>query len=146
MDLIVIDDYYQGNQCSNCRGLLFNRSLFRDVVGTRRSRTKGPPEPFNTFDPKELDRKTFCPICEKKMETFQYLGPGNIVIDTCHQDDLIWLDFGELSKVVNAPGRDRGIPRKKPTEDEDKKKEDKRKNLADLTLFDLINAFFNRAN
>jgi Zn-finger nucleic acid-binding protein len=51
------------------------------------------------------------------MDTFQYNGPGNIVIDTCHPCDLIWLDYGELHKVVNAPGSDRGVPRAKPSED-----------------------------
>jgi Zn-finger nucleic acid-binding protein len=63
-----------------------------------------------------LDRVTYCPACQKKMETFQYNGPGNIIIDTCHPCDLIWLDYGELQKVVNAPGRDRGVPRPKPKE------------------------------
>jgi Zn-finger nucleic acid-binding protein len=52
------------------------------------------------------------------METFEYYGPGNIVIDTCNSCDLIWLDYGELRKVVNAPGRDRGVPRPKPSEND----------------------------
>ena len=31
--------------------------------------------------------------------------PGNIVIDTCIGCKLAWLDHGELSKIVRAPGR-----------------------------------------
>jgi Zn-finger nucleic acid-binding protein len=42
------------------------------------------------------------------MSNHKYLGPGNIIIDTCDTCDLIWLDYGELSKVVVAPGKDRG--------------------------------------
>jgi len=42
------------------------------------------------------------------MENHLYLGPGNVVIDTCNSCNLIWLDYGELNKVVNAPGKDRG--------------------------------------
>jgi Zn-finger nucleic acid-binding protein len=37
-----------------------------------------------------------------------YYGPGNVVIDTCSRCDLIWLDFGELKQIADAPGRDRG--------------------------------------
>ena len=67
----------------------------------------------------------YCSTCSTKMETFQYNGPGNIVIDTCHTCDLIWLDFGELQKVVNAPGKDRGAPRVPPAEDADEQLEEK---------------------
>ena len=42
------------------------------------------------------------------MSTHPYYGPGNIVIDTCAGCGVIWLDFGELNRVVAAPGRDRG--------------------------------------
>jgi Zn-finger nucleic acid-binding protein len=36
------------------------------------------------------------------------MGPGNIIIDMCVACNLIWLDYGELIKVVEAPGKDRG--------------------------------------
>ena len=42
------------------------------------------------------------------MDVHPYYGPGNIVIDTCSRCDVIWLDFGELKQVTDAPGRDRG--------------------------------------
>ena len=117
LSLITYDDFFQGYQCPQCRGLLCNRTTFREAIDFHRSRAKTPPEPFSTFDGGELERETYCPSCQKKMETFQYQGPGNIVIDTCHACDLIWLDYGELHKVVNAPGRDRGVPRPKPSDD-----------------------------
>lgn len=120
LNLITYDDFFKGYQCPKCQGLLFNRTTFREAIDFHRSKTKTPPEPFSYFDPSELDRVTYCPGCQKKMETFQYNGPGNIVIDTCHPCDLIWLDYGELQKVVNAPGKDRGVPRKKPAEEKEK--------------------------
>jgi len=116
LNLITFDDFFQGYQCPKCSGLLFNRTTFREAIDYRRSRTKSPPEPFSHFNRDELDRDTYCSVCKKKMETFQYHGPGNIIIDTCHHCDLIWLDYGELQKVVHAPGRDRGVPRPKPSE------------------------------
>ena len=49
------------------------------------------------------------------------------MIDTCHKDDLIWLDYGELNKIVSAPGRDRGVPRVKPEKEDQKDKKDESK-------------------
>jgi len=125
LNLVTYADFFRGYQCPTCQGLLFNRTAFREAIEFRRSRTKQPPEPYSRFDAAELERRTFCPVCEREMETFQYNGPGNIVIDTCHPCDLIWLDYGEIQKVVNAPGKDRGVPRKPPkTEDKSKETED----------------------
>jgi hypothetical protein len=42
------------------------------------------------------------------MATHPYYGPGNVVIDSCESCDLLWLDFGELKQIVDAPGKDRG--------------------------------------
>jgi Zn-finger nucleic acid-binding protein len=145
LNLATIDNYFRGYRCTNCRGLLFDRTRFREVIDIRRSRTKAPPEPFNTFDPSELDRKTDCPICKQQMETFKYLGPGNIVIDTCHQDDLIWLDYRELEKVVNAPGRDRGVPRKKTKKKiaDDQAQSKKKRTLLEQLLTDIVETLSN---
>jgi len=83
-------------------------------------------------------------VCEGHMGTYQYLGPGNIVIDTCHDDDVIWLDFGELNKVVNAPGRDRGVPRKKPKKEEGEKEQSKKKKTSvfEKAFYDMLESFF----
>ncbi len=146
LNLVTVDDYYRGFHCRNCRGLMFNRTRFREVVDSRRSRDKTPPAPVSLFNPTELERQSECPICLQKMETFQYNGPGNIVIDTCHQDDLIWLDYGELTKVVEAPGRDRGVPRRKPekeaSDEQKKSKRDKKQSPLQGALSDLLEAFF----
>ena len=143
LNLMTYDDYYQGYQCSKCQGLMFNRTTFRDAIDASRAKAKTPPAPYTTFDPVELERRTFCPTCEKEMATFQYMGPGNIVIDTCHSCDLIWLDYGEITKVVNAPGRDRGVPRKKPVESaEEVKKEEKKRSVIDQSFIDLLGSFF----
>jgi len=144
LNMATIDNYFRGYRCENCRGLLFNRTRFREIIDVRRSMTEAPPEPVNRFDPTELDRDTKCPICHQNMETFKYLGPGNVVIDTCHSDDLIWLDYGELDKVVNAPGRDRGVPRKKPEKKEPEGEEGskKKRTTLDQLLLDIIGSFF----
>jgi Zn-finger nucleic acid-binding protein len=42
------------------------------------------------------------------MDTHPYYGPGNVVIDNCGRCGLVWLDFGELDRIISAAGRDRG--------------------------------------
>jgi Zn-finger nucleic acid-binding protein len=38
----------------------------------------------------------------------RYYGPGNIVMDLCIACDWVWLDYGELKQIADAPGVDRG--------------------------------------
>ena len=101
---------YPAMHCKKCRGTLMEQFMFGEVVQYLRSRAKGPADPPRKLDPNELQRQVLCPYCLKKMETHPYAGPGNIVIDTCANCYVIWLDFGELNQIVNAPGRDRGQP------------------------------------
>ena len=107
-DLVVFDDHYRGYQCSNCQGILFNRGTFRKTLENRRAKAVTPPELATRPSEEELTRQVYCPKCNQRMSTHHYLGPGNIIIDTCHTCNLIWLDYGELTKAVNAPGKDRG--------------------------------------
>ena len=108
LNLATFDDHYRGYQCPRCQGILFTRTAFRQTIEMRRSKAATPPEPPSRAPPEELKRRMACPTCNGQMSTHHYWGPGNIVIDTCSQCDVIWLDYGELSKVVNAPGKDRG--------------------------------------
>lgn len=94
--------------CQRCRGLLVDRPTFVDVVQTRRAwATREPREP-GPLDPREMEREVACPRCRVPMATHPYYGPGRIIIDTCGACNLIWLDSGELDRVIDAPGRDRG--------------------------------------
>ncbi|MCA1560472.1 MAG: zf-TFIIB domain-containing protein [Acidobacteria bacterium] len=58
--------------------------------------------------PRRSGRKLSCPSCGTAFDTSSYYGPGNVVIDRCEPCDIVWLDFGELRQIVDAPGRDRG--------------------------------------
>ncbi len=95
-------------QCVNCRGLLIGQDRFLALItGLRAAATEPPitPGPLNRED---LRRKVHCPRCKGVMDTHPYGGPGNIAVDNCEKCQIIWLDQGELKKVINAPGRDRG--------------------------------------
>jgi len=108
LKIAIFDDFYRGYHCGECQGILFNRTAFRKTIEHRRARATRPAEPPARYQAEELERHVLCPDCSQTMSNHRYLGPGNIIIDTCDTCDLIWLDFGELSKVVEAPGKDRG--------------------------------------
>jgi Zn-finger nucleic acid-binding protein len=94
--------------CSRCRGILVEQERFRKLVKYLRARAAGPPDTPTAIDRQELRRRLQCPRCDRVMDVHPYYGPGNIIIDTCMSCRVIWLDYGELRKVRDAPGRDRG--------------------------------------
>jgi len=94
--------------CQTCRGLLLDRQTFVDAVQTKRAWATGEPRVPGPLDRRDLERAVDCPRCRQRMSTHPYYGPGRIVIDTCDACNLVWLDHGELERVVDAPGRDRG--------------------------------------
>ena len=101
-------DEYQINYCEKCRGILVPRRSFAEVVRRRRAWAEGPPVTPIPPDSREMRRKITCPKCHARMTTDWYYGPGNIILDRCDACDLVWLDYGELKQVVDAPGVDRG--------------------------------------
>ena len=112
----ALDDGYPAHYCRECKGLLLPRGSFRGALQLRRARAAGAGIPPRPLDRAQLDRQISCPSCRRPMATHPYLGPGNAVIDTCSACELIWLDYGELTQLVEAPGRDRGVPLPEPQE------------------------------
>ncbi len=104
----LVDGLFPVHHCGNCRGLLIPRGKFIDIVRKRRAWATTPPSAPVPIDPKDLQREVRCPVCSARMETHPYYGPGNVVIDNCETCEIVWLDFGELRQIVDAPGRDRG--------------------------------------
>jgi Zn-finger nucleic acid-binding protein len=145
--LATLDDHYRGYQCEKCQGILLGRPSFAQTVKSRRARapkTTLPPQPLNQ---EELKRRLHCPTCGQAMNTHPYFGPGNIVIDTCDRCNVIWLDYGELGKVVSAPGMDRGAAFQQQEEPSGKKyKKDKRRKKKrgkyKIDLMELLDKFF----
>jgi Zn-finger nucleic acid-binding protein len=110
----VLDDEHAVDFCTTCRGVLLPRAAFATVTNKRRAWATTPPAEPTPLDRRELRRALVCPKCRGRFETYPHLGPGSVVIDNCTRCDLIWLDFGELRQIENAPGSDRGskhVPR-----------------------------------
>lgn len=111
----LLDEAYPVHYCRGCRGVLLARGAFADVVQHRRAWATAPPAAPVLLRKEELARAVVCPKCSTRLETHPYYGPGNVVIDSCGSCDVIWLDFGELKQIVDAPGRDRGLREKAGT-------------------------------
>jgi Zn-finger nucleic acid-binding protein len=101
---------YPALHCKKCKGTLMQQILFGEVVQYLRGRARGPADRPRLLEAREIERRIRCPNCSQMMQTHPYAGPGNIVIDTCASCYVIWLDYGEINQIVNAPGRDRGQP------------------------------------
>jgi Zn-finger nucleic acid-binding protein len=104
----LLDDQHAVEFCEGCRGVLLARATFADALNRRRARAGGPGVPPQPLDRRELERRATCPQCAGEMDVHPYYGPGNVVIDSCTRCSLIWLDYGELQQMTDAPGRDRG--------------------------------------
>ena len=109
-----LDERLVVEHCERCRGVLLARTTFGHAVALRRAAATGPGVPPVPIDRRELERHLNCPSCRTRMDVHPYLGPGNIVIDTCSRCDLVWLDRGELKQIADAPGSDRGVRRPAP--------------------------------
>ena len=152
--LASLDDKYRGFQCPTCQGLLLENAGFGEVVTARRAWATEAPEPARPLNREHLERRILCPLCHHTMDTHPYAGPGTIVIDTCAACKVIWLDYGELARAVNAPGRDRGsaLLREDQLErltashddddDDDDRREKRRRRRGAIDLTDLLNDLF----
>ncbi len=94
--------------CRNCRGILVGQNDFAYVVRQLRAASSGPESPPHRISDGERQRELDCPVCGRPMDRHPYYGPGNVMIDLCLSCQIVWLDYGELSIIINAPGKDRG--------------------------------------
>ncbi len=93
--------------CTHCHGMLITTGqLFFAAAG----RTKREYRYWarSSQAPREADtgRILRCPLCQYEMDEHLYGGGGNMDVDSCEQCNLLWLDRGELSRIVSAPDRD----------------------------------------
>jgi Zn-finger nucleic acid-binding protein len=88
--------------CPACRGNLIDQSKMLSILRQTQSSDLPCEIPATPLNKSELARTLVCPSCQKMMTTYPYGGPGNVIIQGCDKCRMIWLDFGELSKVMHA--------------------------------------------
>ncbi len=103
----TIDDRHRIEACTTCDGLLIPLPLFATTVIAKRQTAETPSIIPDRTSARDLRRAVDCPNCGERMLTDWYYGPGNVVIDRCEECGLVWLDGGELQRVIDAPGADR---------------------------------------
>ncbi len=89
--------------CEKCHGMLVDMDLFLAIVEELRSRHESSEYAGKQPDWDDLNHRTKCPQCGAEMDTHAYGGPGNVIIDSCENCALNWLDYGELQRIVRAP-------------------------------------------
>ncbi len=90
--------------CPDCHGVLIDNQGIGNVIAIRRSEYQGADQTPKPFDPQALEVHGNCPNCGEKMEVYPFGGPGNVVMDGCRTCHMVWLDNGEISAIVQAPG------------------------------------------
>jgi len=91
--------------CSHCHGMLVPMESFAALVDSLRARLDRFAKPILPRNPADSNRHLHCPVCHGEMDGHAYGGGGNINVDSCEHCGLLWLDGGELRRVVTAPGR-----------------------------------------
>jgi Zn-finger nucleic acid-binding protein len=89
--------------CELCRGVLISMEWFIPLIELLRSYRDRPAMAFPPRAAENGRRPRICPHCSQPMENHPYMGPGNVVIDTCESCSVNWLDRGELQRIVAAP-------------------------------------------
>jgi len=89
--------------CTQCHGILLSMEKFMPLVEHLRALRDRPaafvPSPDRSGGPRDLH----CPLCDGQMDGHPYGGPGNVNIETCEKCSVVWLDRGELRRIVVAP-------------------------------------------
>ena len=95
----------QACACSACQGFLIDSISLGTLISVLRAQYQGADDKPIMLNSMELEKKFDCPACFQPMYTHPYHGPGNVVINSCSTCQLNWLDAGEFSKIIRAPGR-----------------------------------------
>ena len=89
--------------CLGCYGALVPMASFVAVVAVVRFFEGQSLDVLPARRQEPGDRLLVCPSCSQVMTSHLYGGPGNIVMDSCEDCELNWLDPGELRRIALAP-------------------------------------------
>jgi Zn-finger nucleic acid-binding protein len=88
--------------CTGCKGILILMQMLEGIIEELRDEHGAGAAPVAP-DKEDLHCSIACPHCHRSMDAHFYAGPGNVVIDSCEECCLIWLDRGKLMRIVHAP-------------------------------------------
>jgi Zn-finger nucleic acid-binding protein len=90
------------NECIECKGKWFDRDELRKAKDSADEDLRWLDfDPFGE-DAEKLSAASegkFCPKCGQKMSSLKYMD-SQVVIDKCSHCEGVWLDAGELAKII----------------------------------------------
>lgn len=86
--------------CDNCQGLWFDRG----EIAAYADLTRDIPELQAVWQDAKLTRNP-CPRCRTSLEEMHYSAKDPLLIDRCPACGGIWLDSGELEKILELAQR-----------------------------------------
>jgi Zn-finger nucleic acid-binding protein len=87
--------------CQRCNGMLIAMADFVSVIDAARALE----DRHGIVLPRQQhpgEREIRCPTCARPMLNHVYGGPGNLMIDSCEDCQVNWLDSGELRRIARA--------------------------------------------
>ena len=87
--------------CAQCHGMLLGMEQMYPLVERLRAIRGGTAGIVLARE--ESERVIHCPLCSGEMDDHPYGGPGNVMVDSCENCSVVWLDRGELRRMVSAP-------------------------------------------
>jgi Zn-finger nucleic acid-binding protein len=111
---------YSLKYCPNCHGMLVMMDILTALIESLRARRDHFSGQVLPRGAEDADRHLHCPSCGSEMDAHPYGGAGNVNVDSCEKCDLIWLDGGELRRIVTAPDHEPAY-RRFEEEDSDKR-------------------------
>ena len=82
--------------CAGCEGVLLDNNVFAMFVRNRRDEFREAALQSALQVEERRLKRVNCPECRKKMQAHPSYGPNLIVIDSCVECGLVWLDCHEL--------------------------------------------------
>lgn len=92
--------------CVKCHGMLIPMDHLAELIDTLGARLDRFAKPVLPRSPTDSNRHLHCPVCDAELDAHAYCGGGNVNVDSCERCGLVWLDGGELRRIVTAPGHE----------------------------------------
>ena len=92
--------------CTSCHGMLFEMERFYSIVQELREHRYWSRSALAPRGNRDSERLLRCALCAQPLDRHPYGGGGNVEVDSCERCGVLWLDRGELSRIVAAPDRE----------------------------------------
>lgn len=86
--------------CPDCTGYWCDEGELSAIIDQHLPLMESKPLSNTAIVPVEPPQKRFCPICSQVLDTRKYDYSSPIEIDHCKRGHGVWLDAGEMDKVV----------------------------------------------